>query len=62
MFLLAPARLVLPETPPDAQTSLFEQAMSVFPLAVFAIEFTALIWLSLLLFRKPKHQTGGSTS
>lgn len=51
MFILAPGRLQLPDTPPAADPSLFDQVMAVFPLAVFAIELIALIWLSVLLFR-----------
>ena len=50
MFILAPARLQLPETAPATGPSLIDQFMAIFPLAVFAIELIALIWLSVLLF------------
>ena len=55
MFILAPGRLQLPVAPAVAEPSLLDQAMAVFPLAVFAIELAALIWLSVLLFRGRTH-------
>ncbi len=51
MFILAPARLHLPDTPPVADPGLIDTLMAGFPLAVFAIEVVALVWLSFLLFR-----------
>ena len=53
MFILAPMRLQLPAADPAQSQSLFDQVMAVFPMAVFAIELAALIWLSVLLFRSP---------
>ncbi len=52
MFILAPTRLQLPDAVPATEPSLFAQIMNIFPMVVFVIEFGALIWLSILLFRR----------
>lgn len=51
MFILAPTRLQLPDTAIPADPEVFAQLMNIFPIVVFAIEFGALIWLSVLLLR-----------
>lgn len=52
MFILAPATLQVSPPTPTPDPSLASQLMNVFPIAVLAIEFGALVWLSVLLFRR----------